>query len=67
MLPWLLKGRLLYFFPHKKRQGALIGAGALNGANTVINIVERDVQPAFAYNPHLDFGEKFLGKVFRMY
>ena len=33
-----------------------------------INIVERDVQSAFAYNPHLDFGEKVLGqKVFRMY
>ena len=36
MLTWLLKGRLLYFSPKKKRQGALIGAGALNGANTVV-------------------------------
>ena len=35
-LPWLLKGRLLHFFPEKKNgRGALIGAGALNGANTV--------------------------------
>ena len=30
------EGALIIFFPDKKRQGALIGAGALNGANTVI-------------------------------
>ena len=29
------EGALIIFFPDKKRQGALIGAGALNGANTV--------------------------------
>ena len=29
------EGALIIFFPEKKRQGALIGAGALNGANTV--------------------------------
>ena len=29
------EGALIIFFPRKKRQGALIGAGALNGANTV--------------------------------
>ena len=30
------EGALIIFFPEKKRQGALIGAGALNGANTVL-------------------------------
>ena len=30
------EGALIIFFPEKKRQGALIGAGALNGVNTVI-------------------------------
>ena len=30
------EGALIIFFPDKKRQGALIGAGALNGANTVV-------------------------------
>ena len=29
------EGALTIFFPRKKRQGALIGAGALNGVNTV--------------------------------
>ena len=29
------EGALIIFFPEKKRQGALIGAGVLNGANTV--------------------------------
>ena len=29
------EGALIIFFPDKKLQGALIGAGALNGANTV--------------------------------
>ena len=29
------EGALIIFFPEKKRQVALIGAGALNGANTV--------------------------------
>ena len=29
------EGALIIFFPEKNRQGALIGAGALNGANTV--------------------------------
>ena len=30
------EGALIIFFPRKNRQGALIGAGALNGANTVL-------------------------------
>ena len=30
------EGALIIFFPDKKRQGALIGAGVLNGANTVL-------------------------------
>ena len=29
------EGALIIFFPRKKRKGALIGAGVLNGANTV--------------------------------
>ena len=29
------EGVLIIFLPRKKRQGALIGAGALNGLNTV--------------------------------
>ena len=33
------EGALIIFFPDKKRQGALIGAGALNGANTVCRIL----------------------------
>ena len=33
------EGALIIFFPEKKTQGALIGAGALNGANTVITYV----------------------------
>ena len=28
----------------------------------LIDIIERYVQPAFAYKPHLDFGEKVWGK-----
>ena len=32
------EGALIIFFPDKKRQGALIGAGALNGANTVVSL-----------------------------
>ena len=32
------EGALIIFFLRKKRQGALIGAGALNGANTVVNL-----------------------------
>ena len=32
------EGALIIFFPDKKRQGALIGAGALNGGNTVTTI-----------------------------
>ena len=33
----ITEGALIIYFPRKKRQGALIGAGALNGANTVLN------------------------------
>ena len=33
------EGALIIFFPEKKRQGALIGAGVLNGANTVLLMV----------------------------
>ena len=33
------EGALIIFFPDKKRKGALIGAGALNGANTVVSFV----------------------------
>ena len=32
------EGALIIFFPDKKRKGALIGAGALNGANTVFEL-----------------------------
>ena len=34
----ITEGALIIFFPEKNRQGALIGAGALNGANTVTDL-----------------------------
>ena len=38
------EGALIIFFPEKKRQGALIGAGALNGANTVLKLALTDAR-----------------------
>ena len=32
------EGALIIFFPEKNGRGALIGAGALNGANTVVHL-----------------------------
>ena len=49
MLHWLLKGRLLYF-PPEKTAGALIGAGALNGANTVSTFIPVKIQIPHSYN-----------------
>ena len=48
------EGALIIFFPRKKRQGALIGAGALNGANTVFLIKTICYDPSYVMTPHLN-------------
>ena len=56
------EGALIIFFLRKKRQGALIGAGALNGANTVISAIPIPLQLT---TNGIDF--QFLLKEFETY